>query len=542
MKGKILILGSGPNRIGQGIEFDYACVHAVFAAQEEGYETVMVNCNPETVSTDYDTADRLYFEPIVLEHVLAIIEREKPTGVVLQFGGQTPLKLALPLKEEGVKILGTSPESIDRAEDRELFRKLVIDLGLKQPESGTAKSRDEALQVAQKIGFPVLVRPSYVLGGRAMRIVYDERDLLEYLEEAVSVSYERPILIDKYLQDSVELDVDAVADGEDVLIGAVMEHIEEAGVHSGDSAASIPPYTLEEEIIEKVKEQSRKVARALEVKGLINLQFAVSKGEVYVLEVNPRASRTVPFVSKSIGYPLAKLATKVALGRRLRELVPEVFELLERGENHVASDFVPKDRKLYTVKEVVFPWNRFPEVDPLLGPEMKSTGEVMGIDEDFGLAFYKAQLAAGNRLPDKGNVFVSVADRDKEKIVDLVKGFIALGFKVFATTGTHRFLKSRGIETEHILKISEGRPHVVDYITNGQIHLIINTPTGKREVSDAYFIRRAAVQYGVAYTTTVRGGYAILRAIESYRKLKERGETPKVYPIQELSKRDRGKN
>ncbi len=542
MKGKILILGSGPNRIGQGIEFDYACVHAVFAAQEEGYETVMVNCNPETVSTDYDTADRLYFEPIVLEHVLAIIEREKPTGVVLQFGGQTPLKLALPLKEESVKILGTSPESIDRAEDRELFRKLVIDLGLKQPESGTAKSRDEALQVAQKIGFPVLVRPSYVLGGRAMRIVYDERDLLEYLEEAVSVSYERPILIDKYLQDSVELDVDAVADGEDVLIGAVMEHIEEAGVHSGDSAASIPPYTLEEEIIEKVKEQSRKVARALEVKGLINLQFAVSKGEVYVLEVNPRASRTVPFVSKSIGYPLAKLATKVALGRRLRELVPEVFELLERGENHVASDFVPKDRKLYTVKEVVFPWNRFPEVDPLLGPEMKSTGEVMGIDEDFGLAFYKAQLAAGNRLPDKGNVFVSVADRDKEKIVDLVKGFIALGFKVFATTGTHRFLKSRGIETEHILKISEGRPHVVDYITNGQIHLIINTPTGKREVSDAYFIRRAAVQYGVAYTTTVRGGYAILRAIESYRKLKERGETPKVYPIQELSKRDRGKN
>ncbi len=542
MKGKILILGSGPNRIGQGIEFDYACVHAVFAAQEEGYETVMVNCNPETVSTDYDTADRLYFEPIVLEHVLAIIEREKPTGVVLQFGGQTPLKLALPLKEESVKILGTSPESIDRAEDRELFRKLVIDLGLKQPESGTAKSRDEALQVAQKIGFPVLVRPSYVLGGRAMRIVYDERDLLEYLEEAVSVSYERPILIDKYLQDSVELDVDAVADGEDVLIGAVMEHIEEAGVHSGDSAASIPPYTLEEEIIEKVKEQSRKVARALEVKGLINLQFAVSKGEVYVLEVNPRASRTVPFVSKSIGYPLAKLATKVALGRKLRELVPEVFELLERGENHVASDFVPKDRKLYTVKEVVFPWNRFPEVDPLLGPEMKSTGEVMGIDEDFGLAFYKAQLAAGNRLPDKGNVFVSVADRDKEKIVDLVKGFIALGFKVFATTGTHRFLKSRGIETEHILKISEGRPHVVDYITNGQIHLIINTPTGKREVSDAYFIRRAAVQYGVAYTTTVRGGYAILRAIESYRKLKERGETPKVYPIQELSKRDRGKN
>ena len=534
MKGKVLILGSGPNRIGQGIEFDYACVHAVFAAQEEGFETIMVNCNPETVSTDYDTADRLYFEPIVLEHVLAIIEREKPTGVLLQFGGQTPLKLALPLKEEGVNILGTPPESIDRAEDRELFRRLVIELGLKQPESGTAKSREEALEVANRIGFPVLVRPSYVLGGRAMKIVYDEGDLLEYLEEAVSVSYERPILIDKYLQDSVELDVDAVADGEDVLIGAVMEHIEEAGVHSGDSAASIPPYTLEEEVIEKVKEQSRKVARALKVKGLINLQFAVSGGEVYVLEVNPRASRTVPFVSKSVGYPLAKLATKVALGRRLRDLIPEVFELLERGESHVASDFVPKGRKLYTVKEVVFPWNRFPEVDPLLGPEMKSTGEVMGVDEDFGLAFYKAQLAAGNRLPDGGNVFVSVADRDKEKIVDLVRGFIELGFRVLATTGTHRFLKSRGIQTEHVLKISEGRPHVVDYIRNGQIHLIINTPTGKREVSDAYFIRRAAVQHGVAYTTTVRGGYAILRAIESYRKLKEKGQTPKVYPVQEL--------
>jgi len=535
MKGRILILGSGPNRIGQGIEFDYACVHAVFAAQEEGYEAIMVNCNPETVSTDYDIADRLYFEPIVLEHVLAIVEREKPTGVVLQFGGQTPLKLALTLKEEGVRILGTSPESIDVAEDRELFRKLVIELGLKQPQSGTARSKEEALEVARRIGFPVLVRPSYVLGGMAMRIVYDEEDLLDYMEEAVSVSYERPILIDKYLQDSVELDVDAVADGEDVLIGAVMEHIEEAGVHSGDSAASIPPYTLSDEVIEEVKEQSKRIARALNVMGLINIQFAVSEGEVYVLEVNPRASRTVPFVSKSIGYPLAKLAMKIALGRRLRELVPEVFRLLERGENHVASDFIPRERRIYTVKEVVFPWRRFPEVDPVLGPEMKSTGEVMGIDEDFGLAFYKAQLAAGNRLPESGNVFVSVADRDKDKIVELVRGFIDLGFRVFATTGTHRFLKSKGVQTQHILKISEGRPHVVDYITNGQIHLIINTPTGKREMSDAYFIRRAAVQYEVAYTTTVRGGYAMLKAIESLRRLKEKGESPKVYALQDLS-------
>ncbi len=534
MKGKVVILGSGPNRIGQGIEFDYACVHAVLAAQEEGYEAIMVNCNPETVSTDYDTADRLYFEPVVLEHVLAIIEREKPDGVLLQFGGQTPLKLAIPLMREGIRILGTSPESIDRAEDRELFRKLIIDLGLRQPESGTARSEEEALEVAKGIGYPVLVRPSYVLGGRAMKIVYDENDLIDYMEEAVSVSYERPILIDKYLKDSVELDVDAVADGEDVLIGAVMEHIEEAGVHSGDSAASIPPYTLEDEVVEEVKRASRIIAKALDVRGLINLQFAVSEGKVYVLEVNPRASRTVPFVSKSIGYPLAKLATKVALGRKLREIVPEVFDLIEKDGAHVASDFVPKDWKLYTVKEVVFPWNRFPEVDPLLGPEMKSTGEVMGIDEDFGLAYYKAQLAAGNRLPDRGNVFISVADRDKEKVTELARGFLRMGFRIYATTGTYRFFKGKGIEAEHVLKISEGRPHVVDLMKNGQIHLVINTPTGKREISDAYFIRRAAVHYGIPYTTTVRGGYAILQAIESYRRMKTEGRGLKVYALQDF--------
>jgi len=534
MKGKVLILGSGPNRIGQGIEFDYACVHAVFASQEEGYKAIMVNCNPETVSTDYDTADRLYFEPIVLEHVLAIIEREKPDGVILQFGGQTPLKLAIPLMEEGVKILGTPPQSIDKAEDRELFRELIIELGLKQPESGTARSKEEAVEVAKSIGYPVLVRPSYVLGGRAMKIVYEEKELLEYLEEAVSVSYERPILIDKYLKDSVELDVDAVADGKDVLIGAVMEHIEEAGVHSGDSAASIPPYTLRDDIVEEVKRQSRLIAKALEVKGLINLQFAVSGEEIYILEVNPRASRTVPFVSKSIGYPLAKIAAKVSLGRSLKDLLPEVFERIERGDVHVASDFMPAGRKIYTVKEVVFPWNRFPEVDPLLGPEMKSTGEVMGIDEDFGLAYYKAQLAAGNPLPEKGNVFISVADRDKEKIIDLARGFAQLGFKLYATTGTYKFLKSKGIEAHHVLKLSEGRPHVVDLMTNGEIHLVINTPSGKREVSDAYFIRRAAVQFGIPYTTTVRGGYAILDAIKSYRKLKEQGKKLRIYALQDL--------
>ncbi len=529
---KILILGSGPNRIGQGIEFDYACVHAVFACQEEGHEAIMVNCNPETVSTDYDTADRLYFEPIVFEHVLSIIEREKPDGVILQFGGQTPLKLALPLKKAGVPILGTPPESIDIAEDRQLFRELIIKLGLRQPESGTARSKDQALEVARNIGFPVLVRPSYVLGGRAMRIVYDEEELISYLEEAVSVSYERPILIDKYLRDSVELDVDAVSDGEDVLIGAVMEHIEEAGVHSGDSAASIPPYTLSEEIVEKIKEQTKILAKALQVKGLINVQFAVSNGEIYILEVNPRASRTVPFVSKTIGYPLAKIATKVALGKKLKDIVPEVFERLEKGQAHFASDFMPKSKRIYSVKEVVFPWNRFPEVDPVLGPEMKSTGEVMGIDEDFGLAFYKAQLASGSRLPLEGNVFLSVADRDKPKILDLARGFLRIGFNIYATTGTYRFLKENGIQATHVLKVSEGRPHVVDLITNGSIHLIINTPSGRREVSDAYFIRRSAVQHRVPYTTTVRGGYAVLKAIESFKKLKDR--SLKVYALQDL--------
>ena len=533
-KGKVLILGSGPNRIGQGIEFDYACVHAVFAVQEEGYEAIMVNCNPETVSTDYDTADKLYFEPIVLEHVLAIIDREKPDGVLLQFGGQTPLKIALPLKEEGIRILGTQPEDIDRSEDRDLFRKLIIELGLKQPDSGTARSLEEALKVAEGIGYPVLVRPSYVLGGRAMKIVYDEEDLKAYLEEAVSVSYERPILIDKYLQDSIELDVDAIADGEDVLIGAVMEHIEEAGVHSGDSAASIPPYSLDVDTVEEVKRQSRIIARSLRVKGLINLQMAVCDGEVYVLEVNPRASRTVPFVSKTIGYPLAKMAAKVSLGRKLRDLVPEVFERLSKGEAHPCSDFLRKDIKLYSIKEVVFPWSRFPEVDPLLGPEMKSTGEVMGVDQDFGLAFYKAQLAAGNRLPLEGSVFISVADRDKEKIIDLAKGFLNLGFKVIATTGTHRFLRSKGIPSQHVLKISEGRPHVVDMMKNGEVHLVINTPSGKREISDAYFIRRAAVQHRIPYTTTVRGGYAILRAIESYKNLVAKGEGLRIYALQDL--------
>jgi len=367
-----------------------------------------------------------------------------------------------------------------------------------------------------------------------MRIVYDENELKDYLEEAVSVSYERPVLIDKFLEDSIELDVDAVCDGKEVLIGAVMEHIEEAGVHSGDSATSIPPYTLSDEIVEEVKRQTRELALALEVKGLINVQFAVYKGEVYVLEVNPRASRTVPFVSKSVGYPLAKIATKVLIGKSLREIVPEVFERIEKGENHIASDFLPKSKKIFSVKEVVFPWKRFPEVDPLLGPEMKSTGEVMGIDEDFGLAYYKAQLSAGYRLPERGNVFISVSDRDKPKIRELAKGFYELGFRIYTTTGTYKFLKKHGIPTERVMKVSEGRPNVVDMIINGNIHLVINTPSGKREKSDAYFIRRTAVQFNVPYYTTVRAGYAVLEAIKSFRKLRKTDNTLKVNSIQEL--------
>ncbi len=528
---KVLILGSGPNRIGQGIEFDYACVHAVFVLREQGIKTIMLNCNPETVSTDYDTADALYFEPVVLENVLEVIRREKPDGVFLQFGGQTPLKLSLPLKELGINILGTPPESIDMAEDRELFRKLIESLGLRQPPSGTARTKEEALRIAQELSFPVLVRPSYVLGGRAMRIVYDREELLQYLEEAVSVSYERPILIDKYLSDSVEVDVDAIGDGEDYLIGAVMEHIEEAGVHSGDSAASIPPYSLPEEVVEEIKRQSKIIAKALGVRGLVNLQFAVKGGDVYVLEVNPRASRTVPFVSKTIGYPLAKLSALVGIGRSLRELVPEVFQRLQEGKAHLASDFMPADKRIYSVKEVVFPWNRFPEEDPVLGPEMRSTGEVMGIAEDFGLAYYKAQLSAGNRLPLEGRVFLSVADRDKPKVVDLARGFLDLGFEVYATSGTYRFLREEGLNVKHVLKVSEGRPNVVDMVKNQEIQLIINTPTGRKERSDAYHIRRSAVQYGIPYATTVRGGYAILQAIRSYM---DNGRKLKVYALQDL--------
>ena len=514
-KKKVIILGSGPNRIGQGVEFDYACVHCVFALKEEGYEAIMVNCNPETVSTDYDTSDKLFFEPIILEDVLNIIQAENPIGIVVQFGGQTPLKLAVPLQNEGVSILGTSPESIDIAEDRERFRELIIKLGLKQPESGIARSKEEAIDIATKIGYPVLVRPSYVLGGRAMRLVYDTSELLQYIEEAVLVSEDKPLLIDRFLENAVELDVDAVSDGEDVLVGAVMEHIEEAGIHSGDSATSIPPYSLEDEIIYKVKEQTRKLAKSLNVKGLMNVQYAVKDGEIYIIEVNPRASRTVPFVSKSIGYPLAKIATKVIIGKKLKDIIPEVFEI---EKTHPASDFWDTSVRRFSIKEVVFPWNRFPEVDPILGPEMKSTGEVMGIDEDFGLAFWKAQAGTGSLLPERGNVFISIADKDKPKIIKIAKQLIELGFTIFATKGTHQFLKENDINSTLVNKLSEERPNIVDKIRNSEVSLIINTPSGKRERSDAYYIRRAAVAHKVPYFTTIRGAYAAVEAIKSYKQ------------------------
>ncbi|MEM2177120.1 MAG: carbamoyl-phosphate synthase large subunit [Archaeoglobaceae archaeon] len=510
-KKKVMILGSGPNRIGQGIEFDYCCVHAVFSAKEEGYETIMVNCNPETVSTDYDTADRLYFEPITCEDVMNIYENEQPEGVFVQFGGQTPLNISKDLERCGANIIGTSVDSIDIAEDRKRFDELLEKLKIPRPKGGIAFSIEEAKKVAKEIGYPVLIRPSYVLGGRAMRIVYDERMLEEFAGEAIEVSENKPMLIDKFLEDAIECEVDAICDGEDVFIPTIMEHIEEAGVHSGDAACVIPPISLSKEMMETIEDYTRKIALALQVKGLINVQYAVKDRIVYVLEANPRASRTVPFVSKATGIPLAKIATKVAMGKKLKDL-----NLKKPVMKHVA------------VKEAVFPFIKLPGVDVVLGPEMKSTGEVMGIDYDFGIAYYKAELSAGMRLPLTGNVLISVKDLDKPKIIGLAKRFAELGFKIFATEKTAKFLKEHGVEVEVAFKVSQGRPNIVDMIINGQIDLIINTPSGKTGKTEGYEIRRAAVEYGVPYITTIPGAIAAVKAIETVKK----GEL-KVKSIQE---------
>ncbi|HWR58861.1 MAG TPA: carbamoyl-phosphate synthase large subunit, partial [Thermodesulfovibrionales bacterium] len=503
-KRKVIILGSGPNRIGQGIEFDYCCVHAVFALKELGYETIMVNCNPETVSTDYDTSDRLYFEPLTIEDVLSIIETEKPEGVIVQFGGQTPLKLAVPLEREGVKILGTSPDSIDRAEDRKRFKHLLHKLDLKQPDSDTAMSPEEALKIAERIGYPVMVRPSYVLGGRAMEIVYDEKSLMDYMRRAVKASPEHPVLVDKYLEDAIEVDVDAISDGLDVIIGGVMQHIEEAGIHSGDSACSLPPYSLSDSVVDEIKKQTIALARELDVIGLMNIQFAVKESEIYILEVNPRASRTVPFVSKATGVPLAKVAAKIMGGMTLKTL----GLTSEKKIKHIA------------VKEAVFPFDRFYGVDMILGPEMKSTGEVMGIDDDFGLAYAKAQESSNNKVPLSGKIFISVKDKDKPGTCHIVDKFLEMGFDVVATRGTAAHLKSKGITVGVVNKVTEGRPHIVDLIKNKEISFVVNTVTGAQAQKDSFSIRESALQYRVPFTTTLSGASAVVNAIEKLLKRK----------------------
>lgn len=513
-KEKIMVIGGGPNRIGQGIEFDYCCVHAALALRDDGYETIMVNCNPETVSTDYDTSDRLYFEPITLEDVLEIVRIEKPKGVIVQYGGQTPLKLARELEANGVPIIGTSPDAIDRAEDRERFQTAVRRLGLKQPENATVTGFNEALTEAKSIGYPLVVRPSYVLGGRAMEIVYDETDLQRYLTDAVKVSNDAPVLLDKFLDNAIEVDVDAICDGKDVLIGGIMQHIEEAGVHSGDSACSLPPYSLSDIIQAQLREQMRKLAFELNVNGLMNAQFAVKDDEIYLIEVNPRAARTVPFVSKATGVPLAKVAARVMVGRSLEE------------QGYVKEIIPP----YYSVKEVVIPFAKFQGVDPIRGPEMRSTGEVMGVGESFEEAYAKANLGAGEALAKKGKALISVKDSDKQRLMDLARGLLALGFSLEATRGTAKMLAEEGIDCSIVNKLQEGRPNIVDAIKNGEYSYIINTVEGRQAIEDSVYIRREALLNKVIYTTTLNAAFATVKANTA-------DDRARVSSVQELHKR-----
>ncbi|EQB62532.1 MAG: Carbamoyl-phosphate synthase large chain [candidate division Zixibacteria bacterium RBG-1] len=499
---KVVILGSGPNRIGQGIEFDYACVQACLALRQERIKTIMVNCNPETVSTDYDISDKLYFEPLTLEDVLNIIEKEQPWGVLIQFGGQTPLKLAVPLEKHGVKILGTSPFSIDIAEDREKFSQLLRKLALLQPPGGIARSESEAIQIAKKVSYPVLVRPSYVLGGQAMQLVYAEEKLKEYVKKAFALDNKLPLLIDKFLEDAVEVDVDALCDGEEVFVGGIMEHIEEAGIHSGDSACVLPAFSLSEDVIKKIEEHTAKIALALKVKGLLNIQFALKDDEIYVLEVNPRASRTVPFVSKAIGIPLAQLAAKISVGKKLKQILPDKLPQVQH----------------FSVKMPVFPFIKFPGVDYVLGPKMQSTGEVMGIDADLGKALAKGFTIGNQSLPISGTVFLSVKNKDKRNVVYLAKEIADLGFKLIATRGTAKVLKNSGIVVEEISKVHEGRPNVIDRMKNKEIGLVINTPSGEYPQKDSYIIRRTAIELSIPCITTLWGAYAAINAIEKLKK------------------------
>lgn len=511
-KRKIMVLGGGPNRIGQGIEFDYCCVHAAMALREDGFETIMVNCNPETVSTDYDTSDRLYFEPLTLEDVLAVADTEKPEGVIVQFGGQTPLKLARALEAAGVPIIGTPPDAIDEAEDRERFQQLLNRLGLKQPPNRTARHPTQALELAREIGYPLVVRPSYVLGGRAMEIVYAEEDLLRYMNEAVKVSNDSPVLLDRFLDHALEVDVDAVSDGCRVLIGGIMEHIEEAGVHSGDSSCSVPPYSLSEEIQASLREQMRQLALELKVVGLMNAQFAIQGEDIYLLEVNPRASRTVPFVSKAVGLPLAKIAARCMVGQSLDE----------QGVQD------PPQPRYYSVKESVFPFIKFPGVDPLLGPEMRSTGEVMGIGRTFGEAFGKSQTAASIRVPRRGTAFISVRDADKELVTPLARDLVRRGFRLVATRGTAAHLEREDVPVRPINKVLEGRPHIVDAIKNDEIHFIVNTTEGRQAIADSYSIRREALHHKVTYYTTIAGARAAINALDHV------GDGATAYRLQDL--------